>query len=327
MPASPYLSIVVAARNDNYGGDFLGRFKLFAEGLARHNARHPGLFELVVTEWNPPAENGHLSEVFDWASVGQVRIVNVPHDLHMTVPADRRPPMFEYRAKNVGLRRSAGQFVLVTNADISFTDDFFNLVARRIFRPDQFYRADRHDFVADSSAPWPGRVVRINRRHDAVGSDISPRELPEDRNAWPSSGPFEGDIVLDEGRIVECHSEAGPMRGLHTNGSGDFILATPGAWEKAGAFWERTDLVAGLDGAMVHQLRRTGLRQTLLLRPYAIFHHEHSREEHNKLPKMPRPEITAMHRGILDGVVTGPFEQLDWGFAGVDLPETVFGTL
>jgi hypothetical protein len=243
------------------------------------------------------------------------------------VPAQIRPPLFEYRAKNVALRRARGTFVVVTNADIAFSDELFDLIARRALRDDAFYRVDRHDYLPDDAQPWPGKVLRINRRHDPTGREaISPTgDLGPDRNTWPESQSFGNDVLHENGRVIECHAELGPLWGLHTNASGDFVLASRRAFDAACGYWERTDTVPGLDGGFLIQLQRKGFRQFLLLRPYTIFHHEHDRSGHNFIPKLPRPEINVFHKGIHDGVETGPFEQPDWGMADVELPESRFG--
>ena len=51
---APYLSLVVAARNDNHGGNMLARMQAFLDAWLVQSARYRLSSEIVVVEWNPP---------------------------------------------------------------------------------------------------------------------------------------------------------------------------------------------------------------------------------------------------------------------------------
>ena len=57
---SPYLSIIIAARNDTHGGDFIGRLLLSLHTLYMLNKRYPLEIELIIVEWNPPTDRPPL---------------------------------------------------------------------------------------------------------------------------------------------------------------------------------------------------------------------------------------------------------------------------
>ena len=63
---SPYLSIVVTARNDNHGGDLTKRTQMFIDGLAAQATRHRVPIELILVEWNPPPDRRSLAEEMRW---------------------------------------------------------------------------------------------------------------------------------------------------------------------------------------------------------------------------------------------------------------------
>ena len=120
------MSVVATARNDDHGGNPLYRMQLFVNGLIAQCDRHRLPAELVLVEWNPPADRPRLAEVLEWPeSEGwcDVRIVEVPHELHMRLEHADRLPLFQMIGKNVGIRRARGRFVLATNIDILFSDD------------------------------------------------------------------------------------------------------------------------------------------------------------------------------------------------------------
>ena len=106
---SRYLSVVVAARNDNYGGNFLQRLQVFCNVLFEFWNKHTLDAELIIVEWNPPKNSSRLVEAVNWSSCPDkqaVRIITVSEELHRTLPNSERMPMFDCLAKNVGLRRA-----------------------------------------------------------------------------------------------------------------------------------------------------------------------------------------------------------------------------
>ena len=48
-------------------------------------------------------------------------------------------------AKNVGMRRAKGEFVLVTNGDVLLGEALIGIISNRKLDKDSFYRIDRHD--------------------------------------------------------------------------------------------------------------------------------------------------------------------------------------
>ena len=116
-PEEPYLSLVVAARNDNYGGDFTHRFQVFVNVLSGWAHRYKLDAELIVVEWNPPPDRPALREQIAWpADRGslRLRLIEVPQEIHRRLPNSGRMPLFEYIAKNAGIRRARGRYVIAT---------------------------------------------------------------------------------------------------------------------------------------------------------------------------------------------------------------------
>lgn len=145
------LSIVMAGRNDGYGGDFLARMNLSLKRLfiqaVGDNLAEAGA-ELILVEWNPPSERPSLADAVTWGNITiPVRIVTVPPFVHGQFPRSEEFPLFEYIAKNVGIRRARGEFILATNPDILFSDVMIARLAAGEFEEGCFYRANRHDLT------------------------------------------------------------------------------------------------------------------------------------------------------------------------------------
>ena len=156
----PYLSVIVAARNDDHGGNLLRRLQIFVNGLVEQTNRHELPVELILVEWNPPADRPSLAEALQWpADRGfcQIRLIEVPRDLHARYSHAESLPLYQMIAKNVGIRRARGEFILSTNLDILFSDELFRFLAQRTLERDRMYRIDRHD--VDASVPADAGVV------------------------------------------------------------------------------------------------------------------------------------------------------------------------
>jgi hypothetical protein len=149
---TPYLSVVVTARNDDHGGSLLRRMQIFVNGWIAQCKRHGLSSELVVVDWNPPEGRPPLIEALQWpADFGPcaVRFIPVPPELHRRYHHAEALPLYQMIAKNVGIRRSRGRFILATNIDILFSDELMAFLAERRLQPGRMYRIDRHDAMSD----------------------------------------------------------------------------------------------------------------------------------------------------------------------------------
>ncbi len=149
---TPYLSFVVTARNDNHGGDFLKRMQIFVHGLLEQARRHRVHCELIIVEWNPPAGKPLLAEALSWSPLSpycSVRIIEVPPHIHNEFDFSEGLALYQMIAKNVGIRRAKGEFVLATNIDLLYSDRLFQAFASRSLRKGMMYRIDRLDAPAN----------------------------------------------------------------------------------------------------------------------------------------------------------------------------------
>jgi len=119
----------------------------FVNGFVAQCKRHDLRAELILVEWNPPADRVPLAEELRWpADTGPcgIRIVTVPREVHSRIPNSDRIPLFQMLAKNVGIRRARGNHVLATNIDILFSDQAM-VRMRDHLRPGRLYRTERVD--------------------------------------------------------------------------------------------------------------------------------------------------------------------------------------
>jgi hypothetical protein len=185
-PATPHLSIVAVSRNDDHGGDMRARMQHFIDGFFAQCRRHHLDAELVLVEWNPPADRPPLAAAIEWpADFGpaRARVVTVPHAIHALVAPGLDLPLFQMIGKNVGIRRARGRFVLASNVDILFDDALVGYLRDRL-EPGTMLRVDRYDVPSDLPRDVPfaqvladcaRRFFHVNARFGTF--DIRAREM------------------------------------------------------------------------------------------------------------------------------------------------------
>jgi hypothetical protein len=147
----PYLSVVLTSRNDDHGGDPTKRLNAFVQSFDAQ-CRLFGLnAEVIIVEWNPPVDKPRLSGRLQWPvpSACTYRFIEVPSSLHERFQFADVLPLFQMIAKNVGIRRARGEFILATNIDIVFSNELVEWLAFRRLDRECLYRADRHDVGPD----------------------------------------------------------------------------------------------------------------------------------------------------------------------------------
>jgi hypothetical protein len=150
--SAPYVSVVVAARNDDHGGNMLGRIQAFLDSWVGLAKRFDLSSEILVVEWNPPETRPGLADALAWPTdVGpcRIRFIQVPREVHEQLPNSQTIPLHQMIAKNVGIRRARGRFVLSTNLDIIFSAELMRYFAERGLDNEAMYRIDRHDVARE----------------------------------------------------------------------------------------------------------------------------------------------------------------------------------
>lgn len=152
--AEPYISVVIAARNDNHGGNMLGRMQACFNSWRQQAERYRLPSEIIVVEWNPPAGCPRLRDSLQWSSSASctVRFIEISPELHQRFPGAKAIPLHQMIAKNVGIRRARGEFVLATNLDIVFSAELMQFFAARPLQSRRLYRMDRHDVASEIPA-------------------------------------------------------------------------------------------------------------------------------------------------------------------------------
>jgi hypothetical protein len=158
--------------------------------LAAQAIRHAVPVELILVEWNPPPERPLLRrdlKIREAPPFFTCRVITVPPDAHSRYQHAKSLPLYQMIAKNVGIRRASGEFILGTNIDLVFSDELMQFLSSRILDDRHMYRIDRTD--VDSGVPIDSPVadqleycrqhrIRVNAREGTFGLSADGFRLP-----------------------------------------------------------------------------------------------------------------------------------------------------
>jgi hypothetical protein len=274
------ISFVIAARNDDYGRNFLNRLTTSVRMLGHLVGRHALDAELVVVEYNAPPDRPSIAKIVRPLAVHElpIRVITVPPEFHERVRQGSRNPFLEYIAKNIGIRRARYDYILCTNPDIIFGETIIADLASKTLDPSTCYRANRSDLfvrhIGEKLAPeqieslcarsvtrvWTPRGPRYRSWHRWFKRLIAhPHPMSVARNLLlcPAMNALRGD------------SDTGTF---HDAAAGDFLLAHRDAWARVRGY-DQIPFNAFLDGYHLAMMIAAGYTQSILKAP--IYHMNH----------------------------------------------------
>ncbi len=246
----PYVSIVLATRVDDHEGNFIQRLQNNIDLMAHMVRLYDVSAELLLVEWNPT--NSSLMQAIRWPTCVNgsnsssrislvrgclsVRIVRVPSHVHATMHRSDIFKLFEFKAKNVGIARARGIFVITGTPDSLWDPSIFSWLGRELALDDRLYRACRVSLMLPP--PPPSMLYSsIRSRVDALISYM--HTSPVDPSSRP---PPDGTCpVCCEGQ----GGNTGPRTRLHFGctcgfgmASGDFVMSSKTMWHRIGGYPE-----------------------------------------------------------------------------------------
>lgn len=280
----PYVSFVVCARNDNYGGNFIQRLQMFLDNLCYLCNKYTLKSELIIVEWNPPKENKKLKHEINWLSSEyfKVRFLEVPPILHRKIQNSNKMPIFEYIAKNVGIRRAKGEYILATNPDIIYSKSLIKYLAKKRLKNNAFYRIDRYDVKNIQLDSYDAKSIESNLKNNCIRLNTLGITIKIKNNA-----PFlraQNLSLRNAKKKIKEQKKVGidlVEFNIHTNASGDFLLMRKQNWFKLKAYPE-IPTHSFIDSYMCVIAASSGLKQIILPKSLLLFHLEHNRPTANR---------------------------------------------
>ena len=331
-----FLSVVAAARNDDYGGDFLSRLQVFVNLLAYQFTTFGIDGELLLVDWNPPKDKPLLKDALTWPRNLKARVFVVGNEIHDKFPNPRNVTMFQFIASNAAIRRSSGRYILATNADVIFNTELAEFLASQKLDSDCFYRADRYDvFDKIPFTSSPLEILSFCSTHfskaDLRGGSI---DVPCQQST--KLGQLRWEIRRSAHEIQSRYRRVGFYReGVHLlrrlddvlygNASGCFTLMSRENWFYLKGSSE-DPLIFLADSYLISAAFAMGLHQVQLPSSLRMYHLDHQRVW-TQWPYAHRAYLEWLRdtRQMLSSKKPIIYNDDNWGLAGYKLDEYSFG--
>jgi hypothetical protein len=336
-----YLTIVATTRNDNHGGDLLNRTKAFVTGIYDQAKKWNCPVELIIVEWNPPVGEKLLHEVLPKPNAEtpvQLKYIIIPETVHNTFKNAQNIPLYQMIAKNVGIRRAEGEYILCTNIDILFSDACFKFFAEKKFETGKFYRTNRCDIpkeVLDLSSlserlEYAGKNI-IKRLGKSQGHETL--TLHELFYNVPFIITLLNTFALKVWKLV--HKDTFPHFVLDFEACGDFTLMSKQDWEDMEGYPELDMYSIHIDSMGLWAATAIGKTQVILPYNAPIYHiyHEDGWESDDPvrtikfLENKPSLDYSIVWKGgmqIIKNKQHWHLNKPNWGLIDIDLPQYVF---
>jgi hypothetical protein len=281
-----YISFVVATRNDNHGGNMKSKNQLFIDNWINKTKKYNISSELILIEWNPLKKK--LKDVLKIPKLHKnqsIRIITVPNIVHKTFKNSNKLSFYQMIAKNVGIRRSKGEFVLTTNIDIIFSEKIMHFFATKKLKHGFVYRVDRHDIdlknlkIGYKSDKFYNKYIKlVNKKNYSLNIRLKKKHytnytfsslLNKILNKRIDIKSKEKFIKLLKNFFSYLFKTLFNKK-LHTNACGDFILLDSRSFKKLGGFDEFEGYSWHLDTLFMWKAYHLGIKFKNL--KYKIFH-------------------------------------------------------
>jgi hypothetical protein len=139
-------SFIITSRNDNHGGNMKEKNQFFINRWAYSVKKLDINCELIIVDWNSPKKKLKSSLIIPKLNKNQsIKFIEVPNKIHKKFKNSKNLNIFQMIAKNVGARRAAGKYLILTNVDIIFSKNLLKFLKNKKLDENCIYRTDRYD--------------------------------------------------------------------------------------------------------------------------------------------------------------------------------------
>lgn len=239
--ATPYISFVVWTRNDDYVDDQLRRQQASLDVLMEQMDHHQLASEIIIVEWNPPADRPSLMAALSIPSSTRsvsVRFITAPPDYHRKYAYWDKRGIHSSVAINVGIRRARGRFVLPRGQDVFYSEALTKFLSETSLSPDCVYRCSRYDVD-------PGVLDAVTKGAPSFLDVCAENVVLHHDSDWCADLP--------------------DVPNLHMGSPGDFLLMSSERWHVIRGFRESSDVCSlDDDNLVLHAAHGSGAKQVLL---------------------------------------------------------------
>ena len=294
-----YISIVVATKNDNHGGNMKEKNIFFLKRLFYQLKKVNFNCEIIIVDWC--SEKLLYKKIKIPKNLKNIKVVfiNVSKEIYKFKNLNKKINFYQMYAKNIGIRNAIGEYILSTNIDILLSDKLIKFLSKKKLINNYIYRTDRKDIdfkdfrnykIVDKDLEKKITVInKLNDTIDIINNKKYPIYL---RFNFEEILPFIKDrvknfiknkkinkknitYVLKKLNIyIRKYFSFNKQIKLHTNASGDFILMDKKSWFKVNGFYELNGYSWHLDSLLMWKCHYNNIKQIILNED--IYHINHN---------------------------------------------------
>lgn len=273
------ISIIFTARNDDYGGNFINRINTSINVLIHLTNKYNLICELIIVDYNSPDREKKLNEILTIRNNRylSIKFIIVPPNFHKKF--NTNTPFLEWIAKNIGIYRAKGEFILVTNPDIIFSDNLVKYLKSNQLNDNCFYRINRSDISIDYFKPDlnPVDVLRLCKAN--IYRTIKPEGIKF--NFFNTYCYFDfmksliyiliyiSRLIIKRFATTKKNSSIKPRVKYFEGAAGDFLLVSRRVLFRAKGY-EESSIRGYMDGLLLNIIGSHNLKQVIL--PFEIYH-------------------------------------------------------
>lgn len=284
------LSIVVTTRNDNHSHRMQERTQSFIDNICYLSEKTETPVELVVVEWNPPKDRPPLREGFrfpaDHAFLSVV-IITVGEDTHKCYDMAAETPLYQMIAKNVGIRRARGAFILATNIDVLFSENVFRAMTDAALQKGRLYRSHRCDVnndildITDAEQVLSlvdGKALRTHFQEGPIAPGEARRPI---KSLYDTFTPKELAWAIGDDhhkvKVIGAFHRVGwqSLPNLHYQQCGDFQLMHRDDWQTVRGYAELDGFIFHLDSLLSIICMHSGISEHVFDEDCLHYHIDH----------------------------------------------------
>jgi hypothetical protein len=322
------VSVVVTTTN-TAPKDQIERLKIQLNNIQHFISKYNLLeaIEVVIVEYTFDAAQPPLMEMvkpmLNASMMPLVRVLRVPSRMHdmlvSRLGVSFKVIFLEFVAKNIGIRRSCGAFILCTNADIVFHESFFSFLSNNRLNSSYYYRMPRCNCQINQAELYnitPEDVV--SRLKNSIQSCWWCMPPPE---AWKTyaSANWSQSAKADVMTSKECIMAPGDFTML----SKDDYLRYKGYPELA--------LPSVLDDVPIWQAMADGKLLAVIPKPSMTFHINHQKPYAQSDGRYPNSDLMSktyrlqeIGQKMMQDKKLITFNDDNWGLEGILLHEDFF---
>ena len=288
----PFLTLYLTSRNDAYGGEQSRRRMQISLDMISYGLHvNPRNIELIIVEWNPLPGAEPLHKVLSIpCNIKRVRFIQAPPSLHddlvqkvwsywtpyrrwVAKPSDI-PPIFEFYAKNIAIRRIESKYMMGTNMDDVFSPEVWEMLSLENLDKSNARHPKIWRMIREKAAKKfdPEMGIRLDNIVGTLLHSVYKIEGPDVKEFLIS------DIDVDLQRELYWARLSGYKRAVRRfwigEAQGDFWLVPSDIMQSQKGYFE-FPTYGHWDSVMLYLSWRNGMRPEVLLPPARMIHQKH----------------------------------------------------